>query len=132
MEKGDRLHYLEIVFCGTSLYLCTLASAVHREVGLRVRVVDCDWQDALAELKLLSPEVLVVEKSVPTEQLERFLVWSACRLVVRVDMQTDSLEVLRGNRRLTAAVDDLAQVLQLAGRPVDGVRQEKQKQSRNE
>lgn len=101
-----------MVFCGNSVYLCGLAAGLRQYGDFRINLVAALPKQALPELKMLCPDVVILEVSSNTTELSNYLCEKDFHpVLVIVYPQTDSLAIFAGGRRLAAPVDDLAQVI---------------------
>lgn len=101
---------IEVVFCGNSVYLSGLAASLRQSTRLRVSQVDGSPGEALNDLKLLCPDVVVAE--IAEREAVKALLQDNPRLkVIVVVAATDSLAVLGGRPSSTSAVTELAQVI---------------------
>ncbi len=111
-QVGDSLKQVEVVFCGNSLYLSMLAASLQQNEQFRICMTDCEPVEAMPELKMLCPDVLVVEAINTTLiEIEPALKEVFHRMLIIVHRQTDSIEVLYGDRHFTASVNMLTQVI---------------------
>lgn len=103
---------MEVVFCGNSLYLCMLAAGLQQNVQLRISMTDYEPAAAMPELKMLCPDVLVVEAvNTTSAEIDLSLREKFHRMLIIVHRQTDSIEVFYEDRRFTASVNSLSQVI---------------------
>ena len=92
------------------MYLSGLAASLRQSTRLRVSQVDGSPGEALNDLKLLCPDVVVAE--IAEREAVKALLQDNPRLkVIVVVAATDSLAVLGGRPSSTSAVTELAQVI---------------------
>ncbi len=106
-KAGEGLKAIEIIFCGNSLYLYSLASSLQTAKELRVRLIEQTLQEAGAELKMLNPDVVIFEATEGQASFDVFAASAAPPLLVAVRATSDALDVRCGERRFTATVDEL-------------------------
>lgn len=103
---------VEVVFCGNSLYLSMLAASLQQNERLRISTIEHEAVKAIPELNMLCPDVLILEEANTTStEIDPALKDVFCLMLIIVYRQTDSIEVQCKDRRFTAAVDSLAQVI---------------------
>ncbi len=107
---------IEVVFCGDSVYLSGLAASLRQSALLRVSQVEASPGEALNDLKLLCPDVVVAEVA-EREAVQALLQYIPRLKVIAIAAATDSLTVLGGRQSSASAVTELARVItEYAGR----------------
>ncbi|MBP2636549.1 MAG: hypothetical protein H6Q72_2456 [Firmicutes bacterium] len=110
-EAGETLKQVEVVFCGNSLYLCGLAASLQQKEQFRICWMEYEPMNALPELKMLCPDVLVMEAANYNAKMASSLRKKSDPVIIVVYPETDSLEVFWENRRYTTAIDSLISVI---------------------
>jgi len=104
------LKQIEVVFCGKSVYLSGLAASLRQSARMRVSQLDASPGEALNDLKLLCPDVVVAEVA-EREAVKALLQYNPRLKVIVIAAATDSLTVLGGRQSSTSAVTELARVI---------------------
>lgn len=90
------------------MYLCGLAAALKHDRQLRVRFIDSAPDEALHELKMMQPDVIVAENNqVPREWRRRY----AELLFIEIEPQTDLLHIFWGERFWIASLEELPLII---------------------
>ncbi|WP_346353892.1 hypothetical protein [Azotosporobacter soli] len=110
-KAGEGLKAMEVIFCGNSLYLSSLASSLQKAKELRVRLLEQTLQEAGEELKMLNPDVLIFEAVESYALPDLFAADAAQTLLIAVRPQSDTLDVLCGERRFSTSVDELLAII---------------------
>jgi hypothetical protein len=111
-KVGEILKSIEVVFCGNSVYLCGLAAGLQKVEQLRTRLIEVSMDKAINELKMLRPEVVVLEVANYSPNWESALRRdNPCLLTVMIYPETDSLEIISGGQQLVSSVEELARVI---------------------
>jgi hypothetical protein len=111
-KVGEILKPIEVVFCGNSVYLCELAAGLQKVEQLRTRLIEVSMDKAINELKMLRPEVVVLEVANYNPNWESALRRdNPCLLTVMIHPETDSLEIISGRQQLVSSVEELARVI---------------------
>lgn len=92
------------------MYLSGLAASLRQSTRLRVSQVDASPGEALNDLKLLCPDVVVAEVA-EREAVQALLQYNPRLKVIVIAAATDSLTVLGGRLSSTLAVTELARVI---------------------
>lgn len=100
---------IEVVFCGSSVYLCSLAAGLQPNKELRISMLDNTLDKALPEFKMLHPHVIIAESPVPAAVSALQNTYPGL-LLIGIDMATDSLRLFAGEQSVFS-VDELAQVI---------------------
>lgn len=100
---------LEVIFCGNSVYLCGLAAGLRKIENLRVSLVDRAIDNAMSDLKMLSPDVVIFEGGEHDQKLKGEIYFSLA--AIAVFPKTDSLVVYGGDGSFAASVDELVQII---------------------
>ena len=110
---------VEVVFCGNSVYLCGLAAGLETVKQLRTRLVDMELYQAMIDLKMYHPDVVVAEAiSYKPGVVSTLLHYNPRLLLIKIHPTTDSLEVIAGEQHKARVVEELVQViLEQANRP---------------
>lgn len=108
---------MEVVFCGNSLYLCGLAASLQQQnKQFRICMMEYEPAKAIPELKMLCPDVLVVEAANKHSAMLCSLLREGSQLMIIVIYpETDAMEVFCGEQNFSAKVDKLVQVITEAG-----------------
>ncbi|WP_188399916.1 hypothetical protein [Sporomusa sp. GT1] len=103
---------IEVVFCGNSLYLYTLAAVLQNERVFRVCMTEQQPLEAIPELKMLCPDVAIFEAADEALGIiSRLHKETSCMMIIAVYPKTDLLEIFFDEQYFTSSVDDLVQVL---------------------
>lgn len=92
------------------MYLSGLAASLRQSARLRVSQVDASPGEALNDLKLLCPDVVVAEVA-EREAVQALLQYNPRLKVIVIAAATDSLTVLGGRQSSILAVTELARVI---------------------
>ena len=100
----------EVVFCGNSLYLSCLAASLRQISHFRIVQIDLPLPEAIHELQLLCPDVLVSQE-LRTESTKPLLQQNPELLVIEIEAATDSLTFVHDGEIVMASASDLAKVI---------------------
>lgn len=104
---------MEVVFCGNSVYLCGLAGGLQQFAHIRVCLVSSLPEQLIPELKMLCPDIVIMEATGNNAGLIDCLHRAnLCPVIIIVYPKTDSLAVFAGGRYFTAPLDGLVQVIE--------------------
>jgi hypothetical protein len=111
-EVGDDMPPVEVVFCGSSLYFCGLAAGLQVMKQLRISVIDSGLSKILPELKMLCPDVVILEETADTEEIIAAMrIANSKWMVIVVFPQTDTLKVYSRKPCRVDSIDQLARVI---------------------
>lgn len=107
------MRLLEVLFCGDSLYLCSLAAKLRQNKALRISMLDENLTKGIHEIAILHPDVVIFEAtSNVSAEAELLCDRRGTLLVIVVHSRTDSLEVFIAGRHFSVPLDDLERVIQ--------------------
>lgn len=109
------MRLLEVLFCGDSIYLCSLAAKLRQNQELRVSTLDENLTTVIHEITIFHPDVVIFETvSNVAAEVKRLCDRRAALLVIVVHPRTDSLEVFIAGRHFSVPLNDLEQVIREA------------------